>query len=253
MTVSRPFRRTCRPFKKGNYGGTYFDHKKFAVDPQHYIRAYLILQNDLENIFSYVEPADSNLDTYSHRIQQLLMRCCVEVEANLTAILNENNYTKRKMNDWTMTDYKTVEFSHRLSSYKVRLPGWNGKENIYQPFKPWKAKKSLPWYDAYNKSKHDRHNNFSMATFKALIASMCGLTAVITAQFFNNEYHPGPIGLAIEYEGYDSDDGMISAVGEMFRVGLPDDWPEEERYDFDWSEIKKLDDPFDEFDYSSFS
>jgi len=251
MTVKKPFRRTCRPFKNGKYFGNYFYHEKYARDPQHYIRAYLLLQNDLENLFSYVEPADQNLKTYSHRIQQLLMRCCVEVEANLTAILSENNYTKRKMNDWTMADYKSVDFSHRLSSYKVRLPGWNGKENIYQPFEPWKNQEKLPWYDAYNKSKHDRHNNFSKAKFKALLASMCGLTALITAQFFDIDFKPGKIGLAIAFEGYDSDDGMISAIGNMFRVGLPDDWLEEERYDFDWNELWSLDDPFDEFDYSS--
>jgi hypothetical protein len=33
----------------------------------------------------YVEPADQNLNTYSFRIHELLMRACIEVEANCKA------------------------------------------------------------------------------------------------------------------------------------------------------------------------
>jgi len=64
----------------------YLLHKRYATDPRHYVRAFQLLQQDVLDLFSYVEPSDKNLQTYSHRIQQLLMRACVEVEANLTAI-----------------------------------------------------------------------------------------------------------------------------------------------------------------------
>jgi hypothetical protein len=36
-------------------------HPKFAVDPHHYVRAFLVLQKDLLELFDYIEPADKNL------------------------------------------------------------------------------------------------------------------------------------------------------------------------------------------------
>ena len=253
MSVKRPYRRTCRQFKDGSYmeGGKWFYllHKNFARDPQHYIRAFLILQNDLFELFDYIEPADSNFPTYSHRIQQLLLRTCVEIEANLTAILVENGYSKA--GDLNMTDYRLINRTHRLSSYKARLPIWAGQGGVRQPFLAWDGGQALTWYRAYNKSKHNRHESFRDASFQHLIDAMCGLVIVLSAQFCQEDYSPTnkSIGISGDYS-YDTDDGMESAIGEYFRVMFPNDWPDEERYDFDWQDLKDIEDPFDRINYS---
>lgn len=80
---------------------------------------------DLQELFDYVEPADKNLECFSYRIHALLLRACVEVEANCKAILKENGYWKAKdmnMND----DYRKIDSTHMLSSYQVRVPNWGG-------------------------------------------------------------------------------------------------------------------------------
>lgn len=252
MGIKRPYRRTIRPFLETEEW-KYLLHKMYANDPQHYMKAFLLLQNDLLELFSYIEPADQNLETYSHRTQQLLMRACVEVEANFTAILKENGYkSKKKPNNWTMDDYKLVNYSHRLSSYEVRLPEWAGTRGYRKPYEYWNMNSTLPWYKAYNESKHDRQNNFNQATINHLFEAMCGLAVLITAQFWDISYKPGPIGLALEYEGYDSDDGMLSAIGNIFRIRMPTDWPDEEKYDFNWSQLRHLEDPFLNFDHSAY-
>lgn len=255
MAVDKPFHRTCRQFSNGSYteGGhwRYLLHKKFAKDPQHYVRAFLLLQQDLMELFAYIEPAEVNLNTYSHRIQQLLMRTCVEIEANLTAILAENGYGKKK-GDLKMNDYKLINHSHRLSSYEVRIPGWQGDGSIRRPYANWdETNKSLPWYRAYNKSKHSRHDFFQMATLEALLDAMCGLVVVLSAQFHQEDYSSGEKSLSIgSGYSYDTDDGMESAIGSFFRVKFPLDWPKEERYDFSWDCLKNLENPFGQFDYS---
>ena len=98
MPVSRPYRRTCRLFSDGNYSWSgrlaYIRHPKFAKAPEHYIRAFLLLLKDLYDLFDYVEPADNNIDCYSYRIHALLLRACVEVEANCKAILVEMDIRK---------------------------------------------------------------------------------------------------------------------------------------------------------------
>ena len=128
MGVSRPFRRTCRQFADGEYseGGRYkyIYHKKFASDPEHYTRAFSIIQKDLLEIFDYIEPSDINLRCYSFRLHELFMRACIEVEANFKAILVENGYTKS--GDLNMGDDRKTEASHRLSAFEVKFPVWHG-------------------------------------------------------------------------------------------------------------------------------
>jgi hypothetical protein len=249
MSVSRPYRRTCRQFVDGKYtdGGrwAYMVHPKYAQSPEHYVRAFLIILKDLQELFDYVEPADSNLGCYSFRIHGLLLRACVEVEANCKAILKENGYSRP--GDWNMGDYKKIEQTHLLSAYKVRVPHWNGTMFERTPFAAWKIGGTLPWYDAYNKSKHDRRSEFARATFEHLIDACCGLLVVLSAQFETNDFSPGP-NLAVLCDVIK--DGFTSGIGGFFRVQFPATWPTSLQYDFDWSAIEAQADPFDQIDYS---
>jgi len=119
---------------KNNGHWLYLLHPKFASNPQHYIRAFLIIQEDLIKLFEYVEPSDKNLNTISLRIHELLTRVWIEVEANFTAILRENIYSK-EIEKWNLKeDYSLIEYTHRLSSYKVKFPVWRGEKHTYIPF-----------------------------------------------------------------------------------------------------------------------
>jgi hypothetical protein len=107
VSTTRPHPRTCRPFVGSDYAGSgrwiYIRHRRFALSPEHYIRAFLLIQKDLQELFDYVEPSDINLPCYSFRIHALLLRACVEVEANCKAILRENGYATKE-GKWTMRD-----------------------------------------------------------------------------------------------------------------------------------------------------
>src|SRR5258708_6338610 len=257
MAITTPYRRTSRQFTDGSYseGGQwmYLLHKRYATYPRHYVRAFLLLQEDVLDLFSYVEPSDQNLETYSHRIQQLLMRACVEVEANLTAIFLDNEYAAAQGN-LTMQQYRLINISHRLSSYEVRVPSWQGAHGVRKPFLSWGHAGSLSWHQAYNTSKHNRHENFKLATFDALIDAFCGLSVLLSAQFHDENYSPA--GKSMGLEGacytYDGNDGMEPAIGDLLRVRFPSDWPLEERYEFDWQQLNAADDPFLNFDYAQY-
>jgi len=249
MSVTRPYRRNCRQFVDGSYteGGRwqYMVHPKYADAPEHYVRAFLILLKDLQELFDFVEPADSNLSCYSYRIHSLLLRACIEVEANCKAILSENGYSRN--GDWNMGDYKKIEKTHLLSAYEVKVPTWSGSRELWTPFAAWASNESLPWYQAYNATKHDRHTEFPTATFEHLIEAMCGLLILLSAQFETNDFSPGNTLLSV---GGPSD-GMESGIGSFFRVRFPDNWPMELRYDFDWQALRNEEDPFQTIDYEN--
>jgi hypothetical protein len=206
MSITRPYRRTCRQFIDGLYfeGGRwqYIVHPKFAQSPEHYIRAFLLIQKDVQELLDYIEPADKNINCYSYRIHALLMRVCVEIEANCKAILQENSYAKST--DLKMIDYRKLNATHRLSSYQVKIPIWNGNKNLRSPFSAWASGGSLPWYQAYNIVKHDRRLEFEMATFDYLIEAVCGLLVILSSQFGTEEFSSGPTLIAMEGPG----DGM---------------------------------------------
>jgi hypothetical protein len=250
VPVDRPYRRTYRQFVDGHYrhytrGGSYVVHPKFAQSPEHYVRGFLIILKDLQEIFDYVEPADKNLDCYSYRIHALLLRACVEVEANCKAILKENGYSK--LGDLNMNEYKKIEKTHLLSIYEVKVPNWSGTRAMRLPFSAWSAGNHLPWYQAYNTTKHDRHSRFDEATFEHLIDACCGLLVLLSAQFGTNDFSSHEEVVTVGGPG----DGMESGIGGYFRVRFPTSWPADLRYDFDWQKLKTESDPFQTMDYST--
>jgi len=245
MALKNPYKRIIRPFKDGKYKfPEYVYHPEYAKIPTHYIRSYLIIQKDLIHLFEYIEPADCNLSTYSIRINELLVRACIEFEANCVAILSENGYSKK--GNWNISDFKKVNASHLLSDYLIKLPVWTGNKNIIKPFEDWNSGDSLSWYQAYNKTKHQRYTNFDKAKFEHVINAVCALNIIISAQFYN-----------IEFTDFDhvvlmggNYDEFNTSTGSYFRIGYPENWPEEDRYDFDWNAIEMQTNNIKNYDYN---
>lgn len=249
MALDRPYRRTCRQLADGSYAnsgnGRYVKDPRYAIEPHMYVRAFLVLQKDFQELIDFIEPADTNLNTYSYRVHELLVRASIEVEANLKAILTENGYSHR--DELKMTDYKKVEQSHKLSSYAVKVPYWRGVKGVRRPFATWSDGKALPWYTAYNTTKHDRHQRFEDATFEQALDAICGLLALLSAQFLNEDFSPtnGVIGLENE-----DPENFEDAIGAFFRVQFPDNWPPDQRYSFDWEKLRRENDAFAKFPYA---
>lgn len=240
MGLKNPFKRTIRQLEDGSYSNSgnskYIKHCDFANSPEKYIRSFLLIQNDIQKLFEYIEPADKNKEAYSHRTHELFIRVCIEIEANCKAILRENGYVKPKRteNHWNIEDYRLVEKTHKLSEYQVLLPRWDGIYGSYKPFSNWSKGKRLGWYQYYNDVKHDIHSNFKHANIKNLIEATSGLVALLSAQFLDEDFFPSAGLLALE----GLSDGTESAIGGYFRVKYPN-WDKDDRYDFTWEEIRQ--------------
>lgn len=256
MTVTKPFHRTVRAMKPaqnaGYSGWAYIVDPDYAKSPEHFVRAFLLIQDDLREIFEYIEPSDVGKAAYSYRIHALLMRTCIEVEANFKAIFAENTCSRQAEN---MKHYRKADVSHHLSSYKVMLPIWNPAPLVICPFEPWKALRGaatpanppgILWYRAYNASKHNRHDQFQTANLESLVAAVAGLLVLLTAQFKDQDFSPGATLLSVG--GHQA---MEPATGSFFRVEYPSDWAANELYDFDWSALMTQADRFQKFDYDA--
>jgi hypothetical protein len=256
MPICKPFHRNWRALKQGVNSGysswAYILDPDYARDPLHYVRAYLLIQRDLERLFEYVEPSEEALCTFSFRTHELLMRTCIEVEANFKAILAENVYVPRKdtrdRDILNISIYNKIELTHHLSSYEVILPMWNGPRRAWKPFDIWGADRSQSpsWYGAYNASKHDRHNDFKQANLQNLLGAVTGLLVLLSSQFGREDFSAGNSALTVTDSPYEFE----AALGQLFRIHFPDDWSDDEVYDFDWATLQYEPVKFGRIDYN---
>lgn len=258
MSVKKPYHRNFRQFADGPNSGysswAFIEDKDYAIAPEHYTRAFLMIQEDLLKLFEYVEPADGNLSTFSFRIHGLLVRTCIEIEANFKAILRENIFNPTKKdgspkpeNCWSIRDYKRVNKTHHLDAYSIQIPIWRGQNDMFRPFCGWKNGGILTWYQAYNESKHDRLEKFKAANFENLLNAVAGLVVLLSSQFNSVDFSSGPTAMALATDTYYRGQ---AAIGGFFRIQFPADWSDDEKYDFDWSELKKEENKFQRIDYN---
>lgn len=251
MPLLKPFHRIVRPFADGDYihgvedDEIYILSNDFAPDRATLIRAYSIIEKDLIELFNYIEPADVNLCTYSHKTYELLLRASTEFETNCKAILHANDYAKAGGSNLTIEDYYRIDKASKLSEYKVILGTWLPSQKVFQPFRDWSSGHTLRWYQSYNVVKHDRSTEFREASLENVMASVTGLLSILVSQFYVFAFNPyQSVGAYTE-----GDDGSLCVETSLFKVLLPTNWFPDEQYDFDWNVIKAITTPFDNFSF----
>ena len=257
MSIKRPYYRIFRPQEKSDFLTTdYVLHKKNILNWSSPLRAFHLIVSDFRKICEYIDPCDCNLATYSHRIYELFIRTCTEIESNFKSILKANGYSSKKNgkikkdNDWNIEDYKKLEAILKLSDYKVLINFWdNGRGRVVAPYQNWAKGKSgkLVWYSFYNEVKHNREDSFYLASIENLIYAICGLFVILFSQYSVQVFSPYQI--IDSYNSFDNNLGRF-ICGEsdfIFAIFLPK-WGKSEKYDFNWESLcESDDDPFEQF------
>jgi hypothetical protein len=146
-------------------------------------RAVIGLCAELDEIFQFIEPRQEHDQVYGPRLQRLLFAACSEVETSWSGILHANGYPD--INRWTTNDYVKLEEALGLSAYSMRLEAAVGYPSI-EPFTGWDHRdptKSIQWYDAYNKVKHNNEINARLATLKNVISACSAVFGLAIAQY----------------------------------------------------------------------
>jgi hypothetical protein len=146
-----------------------------------------ILLNKLEQLFEVIEPTQENLTVYGHKIREILLLACMEVESSWSAVLKENGYSTNGQL-LTTRDYVKLLVPMLLDSYELTLQQYP-RFPSFSPFKNWDVShptQSLVWYDAYNKTKHDREENLKFATLNNSVQAVGAAVVMIHAQFSLN-------------------------------------------------------------------
>jgi len=135
-------------------------------------------------VYRYIEPAESNNKVFGHRMREVLILACTEVEAAWKAILiaNQQATSDSKL---TTNHYVKLLSIMRLNEWEIKLINYPD----YLPFKPfelWSAAaptQSLEWYASYNAVKHDRESKLSLARLEHMIKALGACYVMLRAQF----------------------------------------------------------------------
>ena len=177
------------------------------------------LQRNMIDIFRYVACHEANFGSFSIRIESALIDTAAffdsvcqdfirlsHAEHNVRREIGETgaSCTSRFMAsgevtkfqekvsgeaEFNMGDYRTLlEAEFNLSRCEVQLrpyqqnhPSLKSPDGFrLQPFTQWANDEKLPWWDAFTKLKHDRINNFRLATLGNAIHALAAVFVVLS-------------------------------------------------------------------------
>ena len=186
--------------------GLYYDNEMLQglaetnVDLRLAEQALLLLIQRLDELLLYVEPTAQSLTAHSHKARELLILACTEVEAQWKHHVQRGGLTAQQYG-FTTNDYVKLLTPLHLAEYEITLPRYKEIPPT-RPFLGWSTvpgpTQTLPWYDAYNKTKHDARAQFSAASVFSCIQAIAANIVMFSVRF-------GPYRL---YQG----GGMLSAI-----------------------------------------
>jgi hypothetical protein len=146
-------------------------------------QALRILIEKLDEIFLFIEPDSNGLRAYGHKLRELLILACTEIE-NQWVTLFKNNGITPSGRSFTTQDYVKLLPLTAYDNYEVIFKNYNSVN--FAPFVGWNSlspTQSLSWYDAYNKVKHDCHHSFSLATLENVLYAISACIIVYSVKF----------------------------------------------------------------------
>lgn len=177
-------------------------------------QALRVLIEKLDDILLYIEPDQNGLNAYGHKSRELLILACTEVENLWTSIFRKANIPPQNSRMYTTQDYVRLLPKACLNEFEITFRNYSGLRK-FQPFANWTAAQptqSLSWYDAYNKTKHDRSASFNAATLENVMDAITANIAMFCAKY-------GPFSL------FHDNNTLSSLVNQHFYISLKDSDP----------------------------
>jgi hypothetical protein len=173
-------------------------------------QALRLLIERLDELLLYTEPSTNGLNSYGHKPRELLILACTEVENQWKQALTTAGATPSHQG-FTTNEYVKLLPKLKLAEFAITIRPYKDLGSI-RPFATWHASsptKSLPWYEAYNKTKHDRTEHFKDATLLNCLHAVTANVVLFSARF-------GPFFLL------DGQGALSSLVNQLFRIELHD-------------------------------
>lgn len=161
---------------------TYLNLEREAIDVSKYV-----FFTDEKTVISrgvvLVESCNTQLETFSPYIADLLIRCCVQIEAIAKELYFDNGGTKERGDNTILFDedcLKLIDTKWDTHNKRVLVvaPFFNftKEENkVLRPLKEAHKRQGTYWEKAYQAVKHDRYSSLHKGNIKAFIQALAAL------------------------------------------------------------------------------
>lgn len=142
-----------------------------------FFQVYQGLENELLEMTDYIHFSDANLDVYSVKLANFILRANVECESLLKELFKKTeHYDKLSVDDRNSelehSTYKQVNKSYNLQAKEVFISSeiFFFQSKYSESFSPFKYKKNKnDLHKIYNAIKHDKVNNLNKADLETAI------------------------------------------------------------------------------------
>lgn len=161
---------------------TYLNLEKEAIEVSKYIFfTDEVLENKNGNIVA--EPCYTQLGTFSPHIADLLVRCCVQIEAISKELYFDNGGSKARGDSSILFDedcLKLIDIKWQTHNKIVMIvaPFFNftkDENRILKPLKNAHKRQGTNWEKAYQAVKHDRYSSLQKGNIKAFLHALAAL------------------------------------------------------------------------------
>lgn len=161
---------------------TYLNLEKEAIEVSKYIFfTDEILVNGPNGIVT--QTCTSQLDVFSPYIADLLVRCCVQIEAISKELYFDNGGNKKRGDSSILFDedcLKLIDIKWKTHEKNVLIvaPFFNftkDENRVLKPLKEAHKRQGTYWEKAYQAVKHDRYSSLHKGTVKAFIHALAAL------------------------------------------------------------------------------
>lgn len=185
---------------------------------------FLELQCNMTDIFRYVACHETNFGSFSIRIESALIDTAAFFDSvcqDFIRLRHAEHYVRREIGEtnascascfkasgevtkfqekvsgdveFNMGDYRKLmepEFilsrcEVQLRPYQQNYPSLKCPDGfILKPFSQWEKEHTLPWWEAFTKLKHDRINNFHLATLRNAINALAATFIVLSFKYLD--------------------------------------------------------------------
>ena len=148
-----------------------------------YSQSLRLLVERLDEILLFIEPDTNHLGAYGHKTRDLLISACTEVENYFQHFMQIAAATPISGKFFTIKDYVRLQPKLFLDEFEIEMYAYKAIGS-FSPFKNWSASSFvLPWYAAYNKTKHHRDTAFSEASLINCINAIGACLVLFSVRF----------------------------------------------------------------------
>lgn len=161
---------------------TYLNLEKEAIEVSKYIFfTDEVLVNGKSGVIT--QSCNTQLETFSPHIADLLVRCCVQIEAISKELYFDNGGTKVRGDSSILFDEDClklidIKWQTHNKSVMIAAPFFNftkDENRILKPLKEAHKRQGTYWEKAYQAVKHDRYSSLHKGNVKAFIHALAAL------------------------------------------------------------------------------